>query len=66
MSIDEPTSRHNGFNPSTIILRKGHKKDADCRAFSVDTVFERDMKVLMRVGVDLYADEFRPVDEHHK
>ena len=64
--IDKPTSNYNGFNPSTTTLQKGHKKDADCRAFSVDTILERDIKIPMRDGINLYADVFRPADESQK
>ena len=65
-SINKPTSHYNGFNPPTTILLKGHKKQDDCRAFPRNTIFERDITISMRDGVNLYADVFRPHNGSHK
>ena len=64
--IDTPRGLYNGFKPSTTTLPKGWKKDDGCRAFPVDTIWERDVKIPMRDGVNLYADVFRPADDSQK
>ena len=64
--IDTPRGQYNGFKPSTTTLPKGWKKNENCRAFQVDTIWERDIKIPMRDGVILYADVFRPADESQK
>jgi len=51
-----------GWHPSTTILQSGHVKEPGRRAFSHETVFERDVAVTLRDGVTLYVDIFRPCD----
>ena len=64
--IDKPTGKYSGFNPSKTTLPKGHKKSDKFRAFPVNTILERDMKIPMRDGIALYSDVFRPADENQK
>lgn len=64
-----PGSQHagpySGFDPSTTILSKGHKRPGrdDVAAFQSDAVWEKDFAVPMRDGVKLRADIFRPTGE---
>ncbi|KAH6618436.1 Alpha/Beta hydrolase protein [Boeremia exigua] len=53
---------YTGFNPSSTILHKGHKRPGrdDVAAFRSDAVWEKDVPVPMRDGVTLRADIFRP------
>jgi predicted acyl esterase len=55
-----PHWNYEGFKPGTTVLRAGHRKVDEFRAFGVDTVFERDVGVRMRDGVTLCTDVFRP------
>lgn len=56
---------YTGFNPSTTILYKGHKRPGrdDVAAFQSDAIWERDFPVPMRDSVTLRADIFRPTTE---
>ena len=51
---------YTGFNPSTQVLKAGHAVARNRRAFSVDTIFDRDVEILMRDGARFYCDVFRP------
>lgn len=54
-----------GFHPSTTILQKGHIKAPGRKPFPNDAIFERDATVLMRDGIKIYADVFRPTNSTH-
>jgi predicted acyl esterase len=57
----ETTSyNYQGFHPSTQTLRAGYVKDAGRRAFGVDTIFDRDVEIVVRDGARLFSDIFRP------
>lgn len=43
------------------VLQKGHARDEGRKKIKVDTVFERDITIAMRDGIQIYADVFRPV-----
>ncbi|CAK7237813.1 hypothetical protein SBRCBS47491_010158 [Sporothrix bragantina] len=53
-------AKYNGFHPGSTLLAKGHKREPDRAAFIVDTIFDRDMEVPMRDGLNMRADIFRP------
>ncbi len=57
---EHPVFNYNGFNPGRTLLKAGHVKSPGRRVFSVDTIFERDLAILMRDGARLYTDIFRP------
>jgi predicted acyl esterase len=63
---EAPESFYNGFKPSIQTLSKGHKRLERSRPFSVETIYERDVKIPMRDGVLLRADVFRPANEKEK
>lgn len=56
-----PAYRYPGFKPSTQIFKAGHVKDIGRRSFGVDTVFDRDVEIVVRDGSRFYTDIFRPV-----
>ena len=58
--LDDPRANYRGLDPRIITLPKGHKKEFDCRAFDVETVFEKDVEIPMRDGTILRGDVFRP------
>jgi uncharacterized protein len=64
--IDSSHANYNGFNPSSTTLPQGHRKNPHCRGFEVATVWDRDIEFVMRDGVILRADVFRPADGHEK
>jgi hypothetical protein len=59
---EAPDSFYDGFGPATKTLPRGHKRLERSRQFSVQTIYDRDIEILMRDGVVLRADVFRPAD----
>ena len=57
---EHPVFNYQGFKPGKIILSRGHVKSEGYRAFSVQTVFDRDVAITVRDGARLYTDIFRP------
>lgn len=53
---------YSGFKPGTTVLEKGHVREPGRRPFGRDTIFDRDVGVVLRDGVTLYTDVFRPAD----
>lgn len=47
--------------PSTRVLSKGWVKDEGRRPLSEDMVWEKDVRITLRDGIQLLADIFRPV-----
>lgn len=62
---DHPLFNYQGFQPGKTVLAKGHTKAEGYRAFSVDTIFDRDVAITVRDGSRLYTDIFRPVSSDH-
>jgi uncharacterized protein len=59
-SPSAPDSNYGGFHPSSTILPKGHQKASGHRALRASTVYDRDVEVMLRDGIKLRADVFRP------
>lgn len=57
---DHPFFNYQGFKPGKTVLAEGHTKMEGYRAFSVDTIFDRDVAITVRDGARLYTDIFRP------
>ncbi|CVL07104.1 uncharacterized protein FMAN_15265 [Fusarium mangiferae] len=55
-----PPRKPTGFNPATIHFPIGHVEAEGRRPFTVESVFARDVEVLMRDGINIYSDAFRP------
>ena len=51
------------FEPGTKVLSAGYQIEPKFRALPVDVVFEKDVPVVLRDGVTIYVDVFRPVGE---
>ena len=50
------------FSPGTRILPKGFQLDSKFRTLPTDIVFEKDVAVVLRDGVTIYVDVFRPAE----
>lgn len=59
--LSDPHVRYPGFKPEVTTLTKGTVLAAGTRALDCDILFERDVAVMMRDGITVYADIFRPV-----
>ncbi|KAI9038927.1 uncharacterized protein KD926_010141 [Aspergillus affinis] len=58
---------YTGFHPGkTQKLPRGHVRSPGSQAFPVDVTWEQDRAIPMRDGIKLYADIFRPANEHEK
>lgn len=55
-------SGYDGPDHSVTILKAGHRREEDVKAFEVDTIYEKDVEVPMRDGVILKGDIFRPAN----
>ena len=49
------------FGHEKTILPKGWLKDEGRRPLSVEMIFEKDISIMLRDGVKIYADVFRPL-----
>ncbi len=60
--LKDPAShpRYDGDHASVQVLPVGFKRRPECRAFSVATVYEKDIEVELRDGTILKGDVFRP------
>jgi len=52
--------------PERRIIRKGWVKDDGRKPFPVDTIWDKDVRVLLRDGTELLADVFRPIASDDK
>ena len=59
---EHPFYNYKGFEPGLTVLKAGHVRSAGHRAFPTDAIFDRDTAIVVRDGVKLYADIFRPTD----
>jgi hypothetical protein len=59
---DPGAGPYDGFKPFTSTLKKGYRRSPEHAAFQADTILEKDFAVIMRDGVKLYCDIFRPDD----
>jgi predicted acyl esterase len=58
---DHPLYRYKEFQQSTTVLPSGHCGFPGSRKFGVDVYFDRNVSIVVRDGITLYADVFRPV-----
>ena len=62
-SREHPKYYYYGCEPGKTVLRQGHTRFEGRRLpFPTDTIFDRDVSIPLRDGINLYADVFRPVD----
>ena len=62
-AVGRPGDCYEGFKRESIVLQPGHQKTPNSRAFSQETVFDRDIEVPLRDGTRLRADVFRANNE---
>lgn len=60
--LKDPAShpRYDGSDAKVEVLPVGFKRRPECRAFSVQTIYEKDVEIRMRDGTVLRGDIFRP------
>jgi uncharacterized protein len=51
-----------GFKTEKSIIQKGHTRFEGRLAFPTDVIFDRDVSIPLRDGVNIYTDIFRPVE----
>ena len=61
--LTDPDSNFNGFHPGTSILPMGYRKDPKALPLPCDIIYMRDVGVVLRDGVRVYCDIFRPNTE---
>lgn len=49
------------FEPHRVTFPAGFTGSPGHRAFGVDTVFDKDVEITLRDGINIYTDIFRPV-----
>ena len=59
----EPKANYPGFKPETTIIPKGFQKKPDSMKAPCDIEFQRDVAVILRDGIKIYVDIFRPVTD---
>lgn len=62
LGTDTPKVRYTGFRQETLLLRKGSFRSEGCMPLPCDIILDRDTVVVMRDGVKIYTDVFRPAD----
>ncbi len=60
--VDDPDSAYGGFQPGTTVLKKGQVMEEGRMPLPCDILCERDKEIVLRDGIKLYADVYRPVD----
>ncbi len=63
ISVDDPRARYTGFNQEKTILKKGSIRMQGAKRLECDILLERDVPIILRDGVIIYADVFRPLRE---
>lgn len=61
--LDHPLANYDGLKPGTTVLARGHRVDPERAAFQADTIFESDVVIPMRDGINLRADIYRPATQ---
>ncbi|KAJ0131516.1 Transposase [Fusarium oxysporum f. sp. albedinis] len=59
---EHPRWIDHGFQPGRQILPKGHVRVEGHRPFEIAVIMDRDIRVTLRDGVNIYVDLFRPAD----
>jgi uncharacterized protein len=63
---ESKTFNYPGFRPGSQVLRAGYVRQPGRRPFGVDTVFDRDVAIVVRDGARLFTDIFRPANSDAK
>ncbi len=64
--VTSPDSAYAGFAPGTTVLKKGQVMEDGCMPLPCDILLERDVPIVLRDGVTVYADVYRPTDAGQK
>jgi uncharacterized protein len=59
-ALDAGNSKYPGFAPGETVLPAGYAAAPGRRAFSTETILDRDVAIRLRDGVTIYADIYRP------
>lgn len=63
LPVSAVSARYTGFKPETVLLKKGSIRLKGYRPLPCDIILERDVAIVLRDGVTIYTDVFRPADE---
>ncbi len=63
LSVDDPRARYTGFKQEKSVLKKGSIRMKGAKPLECDILLERDVPIVLRDGVTIYTDIFRPVAE---
>lgn len=59
----ESNPRYDGAESKSTVLHEGYKKSDENRAFTVTTIYEKDVEIPLRDGTILKGDIFRPAGD---
>lgn len=62
LQVDADSARYTGYKPETLLLKKGSIRLKGYKPLECDIIMERDVPVVLRDGVTIYTDIFRPND----
>lgn len=62
LPVTAASARYTGFKPDTLLLKKGSIRLKGYKPLPCDMILERDVPVVLRDGVTIYTDIFRPAD----
>jgi uncharacterized protein len=63
---ESKTFNYQGFRPGSQVLKAGHVRQPGRRAFGVDTIFDRDVEIVVRDRARLFTDIFRPATSENE
>ena len=62
LPVDAESARYTGYKPESLLLKKGSIRLKGYKPLECDIILERDVPVVLRDGVTIYTDIFRPND----
>ncbi len=63
LDVNSKSARYTGFKQEKLLLKKGSIRLKGYKALPCNIVLERDVPVVLRDGVTIYTDVFRPADD---
>lgn len=63
LPLDDPKVRYTGFRQQKLLLKKGSIRMKGAKPLACDILLERDVPIVLRDGITIYIDIFRPVED---
>ncbi len=63
LPVGAPSARYTGYKPETVLLKKGSIRLKGYMPLPCDIILERDVPIMLRDGITIYTDVFRPNDD---